>query len=68
MHQYCLLSLALECEVRGTLVYLLIVRYSSPGFCINTEIKVNGQRVETVTNVKYLGFSYRISSLRYSPG
>ena len=23
--------------------------------CINTEIKVNGQKLETVTNFKYLG-------------
>ena len=30
---------------------------------INTEIKVNEEKLETVTSFKYLG-----SSLRYSPG
>ena len=40
---------------------------------INTEIKVNGQKLETVTSFKYLGLLIthlliRVSSLRYSPG
>ena len=37
---------------------------------INTEIKVNGQKLETVTSFKYLGSVklLRIPSLRYSPG
>ena len=36
---------------------------------INTEIKVNGQKLETVTSFKYLGSVklLRIPSLRYSP-
>ena len=36
--------------------------------CINTEIKVNGQKLETVTSFKYLGSVMRDPSLRYSPG
>ena len=37
---------------------------------INTEIKVNGQKLETVTSFKYLGSIYltRVPSLRYTPG
>ena len=35
---------------------------------INTEIKVNGQELETVTSFKYLGSVMRDPSLRYSPG
>ena len=37
---------------------------------INTEIKVNGQKLETVTSFKYLGSvkPMRVLSLRYSPG
>ena len=38
---------------------------------INTEIKVNGQKLETVTSFKYLAavISFtRVSSLGYSPG
>ena len=37
---------------------------------INTEIKVNGQKLETVTSFKYLGsvILMRVPSLRYSPG
>ena len=37
---------------------------------INTEIKVNGQKLEAVTNFKYLGsvITDRVPSLRYSPG
>ena len=37
---------------------------------INKETKVNGQKLETVTSFKYLGpfVSYRVPSLRYSPG
>ena len=37
---------------------------------INTEIKVNGQKLETVTCFKYLGsvITDRVPSLRYSPG
>ena len=37
---------------------------------INTEIKVNGQKLETVTSFKYLGsvIMMRVPSLRYSPG
>ena len=37
---------------------------------INTEMKVNGQKLETVTSFKYLGSVYltRVSSLRDSPG
>ena len=36
---------------------------------INTEIKVNGQKLETVTSFKYLGsVMMRVPSLRYSPG
>ena len=36
---------------------------------INTEIKVNGQKLETVTNFKYLGsVIMRVPSVRYSPG
>ena len=36
---------------------------------INTEIKVNGQKLETVTSFKYLGSvkTDEGSSLRYSP-
>ena len=33
---------------------------------INTEIKVNGQKLETVTSFKYLGSVIRVPSLRYS--
>ena len=37
---------------------------------INTEIKVNRQKLETVTSFKYLGSVklMRVPSLRYSPG
>ena len=35
---------------------------------INTEIKVNGQKLETVTSFKYLGLVMRVPSSRYSPG
>ena len=37
---------------------------------INTEIKVNGQTLETVTSFKYLGpvITDKGPSLRYSPG
>ena len=37
---------------------------------ISTEIKVNGQKLETVTNFKYLGsiITNEVPSLRYSPG
>ena len=37
---------------------------------INTEIKVNQQKLETVTSFKYLGsvITVRVPSLRYSPG
>ena len=37
---------------------------------INTEIKVNGQKLETVTSFKYLGsvITDEGSNLRYSPG
>ena len=38
---------------------------------INTEIKVNGQKLETVTSFKCLGsiiILIRVPSLRYSPG
>ena len=37
---------------------------------INTEIKVNGQKLETVTSFKYLGsvITDEVPSLRYSPG
>ena len=37
---------------------------------INTEIKVNGQKLETVTSFKYLAQLelMRVPSLRYSPG
>ena len=37
---------------------------------INTDIKVNGQKLETVTSFKYLGslIMMRVPSLRYSPG
>ena len=37
---------------------------------INTEIKVNGQKFETVTSFKYLGsvIPMRVPSLRYCPG
>ena len=37
---------------------------------MNTEIKVNGQKLETVTSFKYLGsvILMRVLSLRYSPG
>ena len=36
---------------------------------INTEIKVNGQKLETITSFKYLGsvISEKAPSLRYSP-
>ena len=39
--------------------------------CINKEIKVNGQMLETVTSFKYLGsvmYLTRVPSLRYFPG
>ena len=37
---------------------------------INTEMKLNGQRLGTVTSFKYLDsvIMMRVSSLRYSPG
>ena len=37
---------------------------------IKTEIKVNGQKLETVTSFKYLGsvVTDEIPSLKYSPG
>ena len=37
---------------------------------INTEIKINGQKLKTVTSFKYLGSVklMRVPSLRYSPG
>ena len=35
---------------------------------INTEIKVNGQKLETITSFKYLGSVMRVPSLRYPPG
>ena len=37
---------------------------------INTEIKVNGQKLETVTSFKDLGsvITERVQSLKYSPG
>ena len=35
---------------------------------INTEIKINGQKLETVTSFKYLGLVMRVPSSRYSPG
>ena len=37
---------------------------------INTEIKVNGQKLETVTSFKYLGsvIMMRVPSLRYFQG
>ena len=37
---------------------------------INTEIKVNGQKLETVRSFKYLGLfiTNEVPSLRYSPG
>ena len=37
---------------------------------INTEIKVNGQKLETVTSFKYLGsvILMRVQSQRYPPG
>ena len=37
---------------------------------INTEINVNGQKLETVTSLKYLGsvITDEGSSLKYSPG
>ena len=37
---------------------------------INTEIKINGQKLETVTSFKYLGsvMTDEGQSLRYSPG
>ena len=35
---------------------------------INTEIKVNGQKLETVTSFKYVGSVMTDLSLRYSPG
>ena len=35
---------------------------------IKTEIRVNGQKLETVTSFKYLGSVMRVPSLRYSPG
>ena len=37
---------------------------------ISTEIKVNGQKLETVTSFKYLGsvITDEVPSLRYSPG
>ena len=37
---------------------------------INTEIKVNGQKLKTVTSFKYLGsiITWRDPSPRYSPG
>ena len=37
---------------------------------INTEIKVSGQKLETVTSFKYLGLfiTNEVPSLRYSPG
>ena len=37
---------------------------------INTEIKVNGQKLEAVTSFKYLGsvITDDVPSLRYSPG
>ena len=37
---------------------------------INTEIKVNGQKLETVTSFKYMGsvITGEGSKLRYSPG
>ena len=36
----------------------------------NTDIKVNGQKLETVTGFKYLSslIPMRVPSLRYSPG
>ena len=37
---------------------------------INKEIKINGQKLETVTSFKYLGSAVSVKgpSLRYSPG
>ena len=37
---------------------------------INTEIKVNGKKLETVTSFKYLGsvITDEVPNLRYSPG
>ena len=37
---------------------------------INTDIKVNGQKLGTVTSFKYLGsiITVGVPSLRYSPG
>ena len=35
---------------------------------INTEIKVNGQKLETATSFKYLGSVITVPNLRYSPG
>ena len=37
---------------------------------IDTEIKVNGQKLQTVTNFKYLGsvMMLKVPSLKYSPG
>ena len=37
---------------------------------INTEINVNGQKLKTITNFKYLGsiITVKVPSLRYSPG
>ena len=46
----------------------LMTNYTSG---INTEIKVNGQKLETVTSFKCLGsiiILIRVPSLRYSPG
>ena len=37
---------------------------------INTEIKVSGQKLETVTSLEYLGsvITVEVPSLRHSPG
>ena len=55
-------------EISGVVLSCFTLTNNSSG--VNTEIKVNGQKLETVTSFKYLAQLelMRVPSLRYSPG
>ena len=65
-----------ECLDKASTAYSMEIRAEKPKLMtnntsgINTEIKVNGQKLETVTSFKYFGsiIMMRVQSLRYFPG
>ena len=57
-------SAAYDMEISAEKTKLMINNTSG----VNAEIKINGQKLETVTSFKYLGLVMRVPSSRYSPG